>query len=250
VLSLLTAARPLSEHLFHSVLPRGAASSFEEKMQALDRLKPTLTQLPVGLWRSAFFAGLARHMGLPAAELEAASRGKSAAPRPAPKPSRLDDDSPRRVEKGPDALEAAVVASVLLDPELAKGEGSHLADEISHPGLRGVVAQRVTGASREDALYDASEQVRAALETAIRTLPPAGPTLGEAFVAVSKRLRLRRIDEQLSHIARAAQRVADPEGLGEEIRRLQQERIELLSLRKRVQEAAGPVSGGLGRTNL
>ncbi|MBX5484705.1 MAG: DNA primase, partial [Myxococcaceae bacterium] len=85
VQQLVAAARPLTQYLFETVLPSGPASSFEEKMTALERLRPVCAHLPVGLIRSAFFAALSRHFGLPAAELEASLRGKAAPVRAVPK---------------------------------------------------------------------------------------------------------------------------------------------------------------------
>jgi hypothetical protein len=121
-------------------------------------------------------------------------------------------------------------------PALAKADQGGLADEISHSGLRALLAHLSAGGGPEDGLYDAAEPLKAALELALGGLPQEEASLEEMFQAIAKKLRLRRIDEQLSHIARSAQKLADADGLGEEIRRLQQERIELLSLRKRVLE--------------
>src|SRR5262249_59686876 len=74
-------------HLRDRILAEGRGASFEEKMRALERIKPIAAQLPVGLTRSAFLAALSSHCGLPAAELEVELKGKSRALRPAPKPS-------------------------------------------------------------------------------------------------------------------------------------------------------------------
>lgn len=86
VRDLIDKAQGLSEYLFKTVLPRGDSASFEDKMSALERLKPIAAQIPVGLVRSAFFAGLSRHMGLPASELESALRGKQQPVKAVPKP--------------------------------------------------------------------------------------------------------------------------------------------------------------------
>jgi DNA primase len=239
VQSLLGSARPLSEHLFSAVLPKGAASAFEEKMQGLEQLRGTLAQLPVGLARSAFISGLARHVALPAAELEAALRGKTTPPRAAPKPTPVM----KPTDKAPDALEAALVAVCLRLPALLRAEPGNFAEEVTHPGLRALLAHLSQGGGSEDALYEASDRLKLALEAALQGLPREAEPLEEMFQAIAKKLRIRRIDEQLSHIARTAQRLVDADGLGEEIRRLQQERIELLSLRKRVLEQTLHPSG-------
>ena len=234
VQGLLSAARPLSEYLFHTVLPQGAASLFEEKMKALERLKPTAAQLPIGLARSAFFGALARHMALPAAELEAALRGKQPEPpRPLPKAA----TAPPTPERLPDALEAAIGAAALRDPDLARAQGANLSHEVHHSGIRGILAHLQGGGTPEDALYDAPDGLKKALETALRGLPPVGPALTETFLAISRKLQIRRIQEQLSHIAHTTRKVADADGLGEDIRRLQQERIELLALKKKLEQA-------------
>ena len=44
--SWCTKAKPLTQHLFETTPARGPAASFEEKMAALDRLRPITTQLP------------------------------------------------------------------------------------------------------------------------------------------------------------------------------------------------------------
>ncbi|MFY0579322.1 hypothetical protein ACN28S_38160 [Cystobacter fuscus] len=86
---LLGEARPLTAHVFSTVLPQGKEASFEEKMAALERLKPVSAQLPVGLVRSAFFAALSTWCGLPASELESALRSKAPPPPPPRRPGRV-----------------------------------------------------------------------------------------------------------------------------------------------------------------
>ena len=60
--------------------------------------------------------------------------------------------------------------------------------------------------------------------------------LQETFSRLCQRLKLRRIDEALSHIARVTGERASAHELDEETRRLQAERVELLGLRRRVLE--------------
>ncbi len=229
--TLFAQARPLSEHLLASLLPDGPASGFEQKMEALERLRPVLSHLPAGLIRTAFFAALARGFGLPAFELEAALRGRAeparattARPPAAPLPARPVD-----------ALEAALVAAVLREPALlAQGE-SHVTDEVlSHPGLRTIIARLQGGALPADALDELPPRLLDTVAAQGRTLPADGAALTEAFGRLCRRLKLRRIDEALTHIARVTGQHASAHELDEETRRLQAERVELLGLRRRV----------------
>jgi DNA primase len=254
VQALLASARPLTEHLFATLLPAGKASSFEQKMQALGRMKPIAASLSVGLVRSAFFGAMSGHFGLPAAELETELRGKAPPLKPAPKPGEAATSAggvpgarpaaPPRVERPPDALEAYFAASVLKQPRLLQKDTFRIQDEILHAGLRGVIAAVTAGRSAEDAAYDSSQSVKTALETALRHVP-ADPGLAEqAFVAACRKLKLRRIDEQLSHIARLTGQQLGAAELDEETKKLQAERVDLLALRRRVIQE--PVNGEAG----
>lgn len=68
--ALLASARPLSLHLFDKVLPRGAHSTFEEKLRAVATLTPLLSHVPEGLSRSTLVAAMATHFGVSERELE------------------------------------------------------------------------------------------------------------------------------------------------------------------------------------
>lgn len=273
VLDLLSSARPLTQHLFDTVLPDGAQSSFEDKMKALDRLKPITALLPVGLTRSAFFGALSAHSGLPAMELESALRGKAPAPRPVPKPEprgvpngapgqggmpagvrNMARPGPTSLsaarptsERTPDPLESAFVAAVLRDVRLAARDTFRVADQLLHPGLRAAVAHVMSGQTPEDALFEASEPVKRALETAVRSLPPSGAELDTTFARVCGKLKLRRIDERLSHIAKVCGQLPGGAELTDDIRRLIEERVELLALKKRVLGDPGVSAPGTKR---
>ena len=237
VRALLGSAVPLSEHLFRTLLPEGRAAGFERKMEALGRLRPVVAELPVGLLRSAFFSGLAAHSGLPAAELEAGLRGKGPLLRPVPKPA---PTAPVRVERPLHRAEAALGALFLARPELIRGAAAaQVVDEVTHPGLRAVLAQLQAGSAPADALEGASDRLRASLEAAQGLLPRDAQQLPEAFERLSKRLKLDRVNEQLAHIARATALHEGAHELDEETKRLQEERGELLRL-KRLLEAAPP----------
>ncbi len=267
VRALLSSARPLSQHLLHSLLPEGRAASFESKMQALERLKSISAQLPIGLTRSAFLSALSAHCGLPAAELEAELRGKVRPVRPVPKqgsavhPEPLGDAPGRRsdpvgksggphnparrpVPRPPDAVEVAYVAAVLRQPSLLAGDPFRLFDELSHPALRALIADLVAGQAPEEALFECSDEVKAALQDASRQVPADSSELTRTFTLIGRRLKLRRIDEQLLQIARVTGQVAGANELTEETRRLQAERIDLLALKKRVIEDTIAVPAG------
>lgn len=228
--ALLSAARPLSAHLLASVLPEGAASGFESKMEALERLKPVLGHLPAGLVRSAFLSAMARGFGLPAFELEAALRGRGDATRTASKPA-PPPPPPRPV----DPVEAALVAAALRAPSLLSEGGARVTDElVQHPGLRSILGRLQSGLLPEDALEDLPPRLQDLVQAQGRTLPLDGAALSETFGRLCQRLQLRRIDEALTHIAKVTGQLTGANELDEETRRLQAERVELLGLRRRV----------------
>ncbi len=243
VRTVLDEALPLTAHLFRAVLPEGPDATFEAKMRALERLRPTCAQLPVGLTRSAFFGALSKHFGLPASELEATLRGKAPPVKPVPKPSqpaaRRTADRPAApppAEHMPDPLEALFAAFVLRDRRLWQKDPFRLVDELKHVGLRTLLAAIGSGRSAEDALYDASGPTKAALEQATRQLPVDDGQLERAFVAACRRLKVRRIEEQLSYIAHVTARLAGATDLDEETKRLLAERSDLLALKRKVLE--------------
>jgi len=245
--AVLERARPLTEHLFHDVLPRGREGSFEEKMSAVERLKPIAAAMPVGLVRSAFFAAMASHFGLPAAELEAAVRGRPGHFRPTPKLAHSPSgaaSAPRKPgpERPPDPLESMFVAALLRRPQLKSKDPFGLVDQLLHAGLRALVAFAESDGT-EEAMLAASGTVRTALETATKQLPTDETALEQLFLAVCRKLKLRRIDEQLSYIARVVG-VEGANDWSEETKRLQSDRINLLALRKQVLQEPGEITAG------
>jgi DNA primase len=257
------------------VLAQGADATFEDKMKALERLKPLCAQLPVGLTRSAFFGALSKHSGLPAAELEAVLRGPAPPVRPAPKPGRSEGDgrpgatppSPapaatggglshnggttRRAlpqareaserpsgrpaaERAPDALETCFAAAVLRNPRLLDADEHRVHDELQHQGLRAVVHHVATGSGAEDALFETAGILKTSLERASRELPPEQELLERFFRAACRKLKLRRIEEQLAYIAKVTGRLQGASELTDDTRRLIEQRVELLELKKRL----------------
>ncbi len=254
---LLQSAQPLTHHIFATVLPQGAQASFEEKMAALERLKPMAAQLPMGLVRSAFLNAVGAHFGLPAGDLESVLRPAAAPPSPRPSPvspptwplaallaPRAPLRGPPAPVRPPDTMEAIYVAAVLREPRLAARDSFRVCDELSHTGLRMVLAQATSGQGTEDALFEAAEPVKRAIEVALRQLPEAGPSLEQTFLTVCRKLMLRRIDEQLGYIEKATKQAPGAYDLTEETRRLLSERIELLALKKRVLEELRPALPG------
>ncbi|HEX5750095.1 MAG TPA: DNA primase [Archangium sp.] len=252
---LLTEARPLTNHVFLTLLPQGKEASFEEKMAALERLKPVSAQLPVGLVRSAFFGALSAWCGLPAAELEASLRSKAPPPavKPAPKPGQPpargaapQAPAPRPPPvKPPDALEALYVAAVLREPRLVVRDTFRVHDELSHPGLRLVLAHATSGHGAEDALFEAHDTLKRAVEAASRQLAEQqGSALEHYFLQLCRAIMLRRINQQLDYIKRTTSQMTGAIDLSEETKQLLSQRIELLSLKKRVEEEIRPSPPG------
>jgi len=256
---LIQSAQALTHHIFATVLPQGAQASFEEKMAAIERLKPTAAQLPMGLARSAFLNAVGAHFGLPAGDLESVLRSKVTT-KPAPKPGQpsypasgapgtqrppSQAAAPRPAPvRPPDALEAMYVAAALRESRLVARDTFRVCDELSHTGLRMVLAQATSGQGTEDALFEAAEPVKRAIEVALRQLPEAGAALEQTFLTVCRKLMLRRIDEQLGYIEKATKQAPGAYDLTEETRRLLSERIELLALKKRVLEELKPALPG------
>jgi DNA primase len=233
--ALLAAARPLSAYLLDTLLPEGPAAGFESKMEALERLKPVLAHLPVGLVRSAFLASMARGFALPAFELEAALRKKGDSARAPAKPI------PPPPQRPVDPLEAALVAAALRDPGLLLKDGARVTDElVHHPGLRSLLGRLQTGLPPEDALDELPPRLQDLVAAQGRTLPSEGAALLETFGRLCQRLQLRRIDEALTHIAKVTGQLSGAHELDEDTRRLQAERVELLGLRRRVLSLGRP----------
>jgi DNA primase len=227
VQQLVKQAQPLTTHLFTTLLPGGPGASFEEKMSALDRLKPITSQLPVGLVRSAFFGAMAKHFAIPASELEAALRSRSPQQaRPAPRPG--------PAEPRPEPMEALYVACLVRDRRLLAKDEYRCFDELKHLGLRTLVASIQSGAGPEDAVYEASEGVKTALTTASDQLPAEDQPLEPAFFAIGRRLKLRSIEEQLARIARETAQTPGASELTDEARALLEQRGQLLALKQRL----------------
>lgn len=229
VQKLVHDAPTLTQHLFKTMLPDGPAASFEDKMAALERLKAVTAQIPVGLVRSAFFGAMARHFGLPAQELEAALRSKAAPPvRAVPKPA-------APAEPPPDQLEASWAACVLRDRGLLQRDEHRVIDELKHMGLRSLIGGIQQGRGPEDALYDASDALKASLQKAADFLPADPAALEQAFGHVCRRLKLRSVEDRLQRIARETAKVPGASSeLTQDTRDLLEERGQLLDLKRRL----------------
>ncbi|MBL8924021.1 MAG: DNA primase [Myxococcaceae bacterium] len=227
VQQLVAKARPLTEHLFHSMLPGGPGASFEEKMSALDRLKAVTAQLPVGLVRSAFFGAMSKHFGIPASELEAALKSRNPQPvRAAPKPQ---SNEPR-----PDPMEALYAAFVIKDRRLLSKDEHRCFDELKHLGVRTLVAKLQSGSSPEDVQFEASEVVKAALQQGRDQLRFDESLLETNFEKVCRKIKLGAIKEQLDRIAKETAHTPGASELTDEARNLLQQRGQLLDLQRRL----------------
>ncbi|NMO23288.1 DNA primase, partial [Pyxidicoccus fallax] len=147
-------------------------------------------------------------------------------------------------EKPPPWLETLYVASVLRDARLLARDTFRVCDELSHMGLRMALAHATSGHGTEDALYEASDAVKRAIEEAWRQLPEPGMVLEQDFSNICREIMVRRIDERLIYIRRATEQTAGAFDLTEETRQLLAERVELLALKKRVLEELKPGSSG------
>ncbi|MCY1046040.1 DNA primase [Corallococcus sp. bb12-1] len=252
---LLEGAQPLTAYLFATLLPTGKQASFEEKMAALERLKPVTAQVPPGLTRSTLISALAGHFGWMPAQIETSLQYKAPpTPKPVAGPGGFpmgSQDVPRPVpkpqaERPPPESECLYVAAVLREPRLLTRDVFRVCDELSHMGLRMVLAQTTSGQGVEEALFEATEVVKRALLEAGRRLSPGGSELEGEFVQVCRDIMVRRIDERLVYIKRATEQTPGAFDLTEETRQLLSERKELLALRKRVLDELRPASSGTG----
>ncbi|MBN8227998.1 DNA primase [Corallococcus macrosporus] len=219
---LLEDARPLTRHLFTTVLPEGREASFEAKMLALGRLRDVMAKIPPGLMRTAFLDALSAHVGLPSAELEGVLTGTPAAPvaqAPSPPPT-----SVTQAERGVDALEARAVACVLRNPSVREHDVFGALDHLQEAGLRMALGTATTGG------LAATGAVARALAGATRTLPKEEDALVTDFRVTCCELSLRRLNAELANL-NGLTRELRPSGAN--LARLSQ-RSELLALRHRV----------------
>jgi hypothetical protein len=149
------------------------------------------------------------------------------------------------VERALERTEAALGALFLLRPELIRGAAAaEVLDEVTHPGLRAVLAQLQAGSAPADALEGASARLRASLEAAQGLLPRDAEQMPEALETLSRRLKLIRVKERLEHIARSTALLVGAHELDEETKRLQEERGELLRLKRQLEAAPPPPPTG------
>ncbi|RJS15425.1 DNA primase [Corallococcus sp. H22C18031201] len=244
---LLEAAQPLTTYLFATLLPQGRSATFEEKMAALERLKPVAVQVPPGLVRSALFGSLADHFGWQPAQIETSLRAKTPPPAPPAPPAHeaTARPAPRPVaERPPPESEALYVAAILREPRLLARDTFRVCDELSHMGLRVVLAHATSGRGTSDALFETSELVKKAIDAAWRRLSEGGLALESEFILVCRDIMLRRIAERLVYIKRATEQTPGAFDLTEETRQLLAERIELLALKKRIEDELRPSGAG------
>jgi DNA primase len=102
-------------------------------------------------------------------------------------------------------------------------------------GLRALVASVQQGRTPEDALYDASEGLKKALQKAADFLPAEPVALERAFDQVCRRLKLRSVEDRLQRIARETAKVPGASSeLTQDSRDLLEERGQLLDLKRRL----------------
>jgi DNA primase len=133
-------------------------------------------------------------------------------------------------------MEALYVAAAQREPRLLARDPYRIGDELSHTSLRMVLAHATSGNGTEDALFEAPEPVKRAIEVALRQLPATGASLEQAFLTVCRRLTLRRVEEQLRYIEKAMKQTPGASELTEETKRLLLEHSALFALQTRIKE--------------
>lgn len=192
---LLLRAQPLSTHLFLTVLPGGARSTYEAKMAALERLRPLLAGLAPGVVRSSFVGGLARHMGVGVRQIEDTLGGQARAPKAPPAAK-----APPGVDLPPDPLEIRYVAAVAKDGRLVAQDVARAGDCLRHPGLRILLA--MLPQVGQEALAQVPTSLRRELEAVLCTFPAA--ELERDFAVTCRRIQLRELKQRLEVVRRQA----------------------------------------------
>ena len=101
-----------------------------------------------------------------------------------------------------------------------------------------------SGERPDDAVQEASEAVRRVLEQARASVPEADSEREAWFVKVCQKLKLRKIEDRLTEIARLTAQLEGAAELTEETRILINERRGLLDQKKRVLAGATAVIAG------
>jgi hypothetical protein len=107
-----------------------------------------------------------------------------------------------------------------------------------------VLAQLQSGTPAADALEGANPRLRTSLEAAQGLLPRDPERLPEALQTLGRRLKLDRVKERLDHIARSTALLVGAHELDEDTKRLQEERGELLRLKRQLEAAPSPTPTG------
>jgi DNA primase len=227
VQQLVKEAKSLTQHLFVTLLPEGKEASFESKMLALDRLKNVVSQLPLGLTRSAFFGALAKHVGLSATEIEVTFRIKGPPPiRSVPKPGHET-----AFEAPPKKNECFYVAFLLRDKKLHALDETRASDELEHLGLRTIVSRLLAGTPREELLFEMNSTLKSMIYQAREMLPKAEADMEPAFLQTCLSLRLESVKEEQRRINREIAAVPGSAHLTEETKLLMHMGNEVRELR-------------------
>ena len=107
-----------------------------------------------------------------------------------------------------------------------------------------MLAQLQGGTPPADALEGASPRLRTSLEAAQGLLPRDPEQLPGALETLGRRLKLARVKERLDHIARSTALLVGAHELDEETKRLQEERGELLRLKRQLEASPSATPTG------
>jgi DNA primase len=230
---LIEGAPPLSRYLLDAALPRGHASSLEEKMAALARFKSVLGSMSPGVPKSLLIAELGSHLGLAESEVRSHLAQELRAP-VRPKPAAPPTSLP--AESLPDAHEEMFVALLIADPALRSDPELRFRDEMRSLELRLALESERPGES----LAELPAELRAPIE---RRLKEIERTLVEpearrrALKDTCRNMRLSRVEERIREKKAELAAAGDEE----EVARLQVEHSQLSELRQRLK---GRVAAG------
>lgn len=233
---LLSSALPLSRHLMEAALPRGVASSYEEKLVGFERLARVVAGIPVGIERTSLIQAIAAHFGWERTQVDSKLAVKKGIVAKEPV-------APRKSSAVSDVLEVSYSAFVIKDPSLLTLDQWRACDDLRNLELRTLTSNIMARVPVSDALFEASPDVKDELALAAEKLPASRSDVEAAFVTTCANLKRRTIEERLSALAKELSNAAGSRSdLTQELRELLDERGLLLKARATMREVLHQVA--------
>ncbi|MCL2013106.1 MAG: DNA primase [Cystobacterineae bacterium] len=226
---LLLQAPLLSRFLLLSCFPKGRLASFEETLEGIQRIKPILAKLPMGLERSAFLRVASEHTQLPMPELNA--KLLSSTPRPTPNTTPIQAKAPASLPP-PKPQELLYVAIALAQPSLLNSPKAIPPCELEHLGLRAAIEAMGQNQNPEETLSLLNPSTQQALEQLL--LPTDMASLAQKFEYVASELHLGAVERALREIRKQSQELQEEGELSEQSQQLLTEYGRLLAMKQTI----------------